>query len=110
MRSGRGIFIRGGSGQCSIRGRHVRPSCRGRVRCARASKGRCFLIRGEGTFVRQLRGRSTEKRPIVKCLEASWALKDEREGKHCGSPAEAGLAFGGAQATLRAARRLLYLQ
>jgi len=34
-------------------------------------------------------------RPTVRCLEASWALKEEREGKDCGSLAEAGLAFGG---------------
>jgi len=31
-------------------------------------------------------------------------------GKDCGTLAQAGLAYGGAQATLRAARRLLYLQ
>jgi len=37
-------------------------------------------------------------------------LKEEREGQDCGSLAEAELAFGGAQAILRAARRLLYLQ
>jgi len=75
-----------------------------------ASTGRCFLIGGEGTSVRQLRGRWTEERPVVKYLEASWALKEEREGKVCRSLAAAGLAFGGAQAILRAARRLLYLQ
>jgi len=46
----------------------------------------------------------------VRCLEASRALKEKREGKDCGSLAEAGLALGGAQAILRAARRLLYLQ
>jgi len=40
-----------------MRGRGVRHSCKGRVRCARASTGRCFLIGGEGTFLRQLRGR-----------------------------------------------------
>jgi len=51
------MFVLGGGGACSIRGRRVRPSPRGRVRCARASTGRCFLIGGEGTFVRQLRGR-----------------------------------------------------
>jgi len=72
--------------------------------------GRCFLIGGEGTSVRQLRGRYTEERPTVRCLEASLALKEERDGKDCGSLAEAGFASGGAQATLRAARRLLYLQ
>ena len=46
----------------------------------------------------------------MRCLEASWALKEEREGKDCGSQAEARLALGGAQAILGAARRLLYLQ
>jgi len=46
----------------------------------------------------------------VRCLDESWALKEKREGKDSGSLAEAGLAFGGAQATLRAARRLLYLR
>jgi len=49
-------------------------------------------------------------RPLVKCLDASWALKAEGEGKDGGSLAEAGLAFGGAQGTVMAARRLLYLQ
>jgi len=47
---------------------------------------------------------------MVSCLEASWALKEEREGKHCGSLAEARLAFKKTQASLRAARHLLYLQ
>ena len=46
----------------------------------------------------------------MRCLDESWALKAEREGKEGGSLAEVGLAFGGAQAILRAARRLLYLQ
>ena len=45
----------------------------------------------------------------MRCLDESWALKKEREGKDCGSLAEAGLALGATQATLRAARRLLYL-
>jgi len=48
--------------------------------------------------------------PSVRCLDESWALKQEREGKDGGSLATAGLAYGGAQAILRAARRLLYLQ
>jgi len=104
------MFVPGGGGACSIRGRRVRPSCRGRVRCASASTGRCFLIGGEGTFVCQLRGRYTEERPVVRCLEAFSARKEEREGKDYGSLAEAGLALGGAQATLRAARPLLYMQ
>ena len=69
--------------------------------------GRCFLIGGKGTLVRQSRGRYTGERPFVRCLDESWALKEEREGNHCGSLAEAGLAFGGAQATLLAAKRLL---
>jgi len=46
---------------------------------------------------------------MVRCLDESWALKEEREGKDWGTLAEAGLVFGGAQGTLRAARRLLYL-
>jgi len=58
----------------------------------------------------QLRGRYTEERPIVRCLDASWAMQEERAGKDWGSLAEARLAYGGAQATLRAARRLLYRQ
>jgi len=45
--------------------------------------------------VGQLRGRLTEERPIVRCLEETWALKVEREGKDCGSLAEAGLAYRG---------------
>ena len=51
-----------------------------------------------------------EESPTVRCLDESWALNEEREGKDCGSLADAGLAYGGAQATLRAARHLLYLQ
>jgi len=47
---------------------------------------------------------------MVRCLDESWALKEEWEGNDCGSLAEAGLAFGVAQAALRAARQLLYLQ
>jgi len=46
----------------------------------------------------------------VRCLDESGALKEEREGKDCGSLGEAGLAYGGVQVTLRVARRLLYLQ
>jgi len=46
----------------------------------------------------------------VRCLDESWALKVEREGKEDWSLAEAGLAIGGVQAILRAASRLLYLQ
>jgi len=51
-----------------------------------------------------------EKRLLVRCLHESRALKEEREGKDFGSLAEARLAFGGAQAILRVARCLLYLQ
>jgi len=51
------MFLPGGGGACSTRGKYVSLSCRGRMRCARASTGRCFLIGGEGTFVSQLRGR-----------------------------------------------------
>jgi len=40
-------------------------------------------------------------RPFVRRLDASWALKTEREGKDGGSLAAAGLARGGV------ARRLL---
>jgi len=47
----------GGGGACKTSGRRVRPSCRGRVRCARESTGRCFLMGGEGAFVFQLKGR-----------------------------------------------------
>jgi len=56
MSSGGGCSPRGG-GVCKTSGRRLRPSCRGRVRCARASIGRCFLMGGEGVFVFQLRGR-----------------------------------------------------
>jgi len=104
------MFVPGGGRVYRTRGRHVRPSCSGMVRCARASTGRCFLKGGEGTLVRQSRGRYTEERPFVRCLDESWALKDEREGNDGGSLAAAGLAYGGAQATLRAASRLRYLQ
>ena len=46
----------------------------------------------------------------MRCLDESWALKEEREGPDGGSLAAAGFAYGGAQATLRAASRLRYLQ
>jgi len=46
----------------------------------------------------------------VRYLEESWAVKKETEGKECGCLAEARLGSGGAQATLRAASCLLYLQ
>ena len=46
----------------------------------------------------------------MRCLVESCALKEEREGNDGGSLAAAGFAYGGAQATLRAASGLLYLQ
>jgi len=55
-------------------------------------------------------GRYREERPFVSCLDESWALKEERKRNDEGSLAAAGLAYGGAQATLRAANRLRYLQ
>ena len=75
------MFVPDGGRVCRTSGRRVRPSCRGRVRWARASTGRCFLRGGVGTLVRQSSGRYTEERPIVWCLDESWALKEEREGK-----------------------------
>jgi len=51
------MFAPGGRGACMTTGWPVRLSWRGRVRCARVSIGRCFLIGGEGVFVLQLRGR-----------------------------------------------------
>jgi len=104
------MSVPGGGRVCSTRGRRESPSCSGRVTCVRGSTRRCFLTGGEGTLVRQSRGRYTEERPLVRCLDASWALKEERDGKDCGSLAAAGFAYGGAQATLRAASRLRYLQ
>jgi len=46
----------------------------------------------------------------VRYLDESWALKAEREEMDGGSLAEAGMGSSGAQAILRVARRLLYLQ
>jgi len=63
-----------------------------------------------GNFLSPAEGAVYEERPCVRCLEESWALKEEREGKDSGSLAEAGLAYGGAHATLRAAKRLLLLK
>jgi len=51
------MSVLSGGGVCRTRGRRERPTCRGRVRWARASTGRCFLIGGEETSVRQSRGR-----------------------------------------------------
>jgi len=50
------MSVPGRQGACMLRGRRVRPSCKGRVRCARASTGRYFLSGGEGIFVCQSRG------------------------------------------------------
>ena len=38
----------------------------------------------------------------MRCLDESWALEEESDRHDCGSPAEAGLEFGGAQAIQRA--------
>ena len=65
---------RGGGGAWRTRGTRVRPSCNGRVRSACGSTRRCFLSGGEGTFVRQLRGRYTEESPLVRCLDEPLAL------------------------------------
>ena len=51
-----GMFVLGAGAACKTRGKRMRPSCRGKVRRARASIGRCFLSGGEGTFVRQSKG------------------------------------------------------
>jgi len=72
--------------------------------------GRCFLSGGKGVFHSQSMVRYREERPFVTCLDEPKARKVEREGKEGGSLAEAELAVGGAQATLRVARRLRYLQ
>ena len=42
-----------GRGAWRPSGKRVRPSWRGRVRWNSASTGKCFLIRGNGTGVRQ---------------------------------------------------------
>jgi len=54
---GGGCGFRVGGGACRMRGRRVRPSCRGRVHCAKGSTRRCFLSGGEGILVPQSRGR-----------------------------------------------------
>ena len=69
-----------------------------------------FPYRWRGDLCVPAEGEVDRGEAYLRCLEESWALKEDRKGKDCGSLAEAGLAFGGAQATLRAARRLLYLQ
>jgi len=57
MSSGRGMFDPGGGGVCRSKGKYVRPVCRGRVRCAKASTGRCFLSGIERTSIRHSRVR-----------------------------------------------------
>ena len=46
----------------------------------------------------------------MRCRDASWALKAEREGKDVSSLAEARLFVTGEQAILKAAKGPLYLQ
>jgi len=77
---------------------------------ASASTGRCFLIGGNGTPVRQSSGRYTDERPFMSPPKESWAWKREREGKEWRSLRAVGFADGGAQALRSATRRLLYLQ
>ena len=45
--SGGGMLLPAGSGSRRMRGKQGRPSCRGCVRCAKASIGRCFLMGGD---------------------------------------------------------------
>ena len=52
-----GMSVPGEGGACRTRGKPMRPSCRGRVRCARAWTGRWFLSGGEGVSVGQSRER-----------------------------------------------------
>jgi len=63
------------------RGKCKSPSRRVRVRWASASNRTSLLIGGDEMSVHQSRGRYMEERPCVRCLEESWALKMEREGK-----------------------------
>jgi len=77
------------------------PSRMARVRCASASTERYFLISGDGIPVGQSRGRYTDERSFVSCLEESWALKTEREEKEWRSLAVAGLAEGGGAGNLK---------
>jgi len=82
----------------------VRPSWKGRVRGARASTGRCFVSGGEGTSRPPAKREVYGGKAFVRCLDESWALRQEKQGKEGGSLGEAGLAYGGALATLRAAK------
>jgi len=45
----------GGRGGWKISGKRDCPSSRGRVKCARASMGRCFVMEGQGTREHQSR-------------------------------------------------------
>ena len=54
---GGGIFSPGGGGTFNTKGKRERPSLSGIVRWASASIGRCLCIGGEGTGVRQSKGR-----------------------------------------------------
>ena len=51
------MFSPGGGGTFSTKGKRERPSLSGIVRWASASIGRCLRIGGEGTGVRQSKGR-----------------------------------------------------
>jgi len=57
MSSWGGMSDPGRGGACRTRGKHVRPSCRGRLRGAKPSTGRCFLSGDKGVFVHQSSGR-----------------------------------------------------
>ena len=57
MRVAGGMLVSGGGGALRICGKRDSPSMKGIVRCARVSIGRWFLRGGEGTGVRQFRGR-----------------------------------------------------
>src|ERR1700761_6449693 len=106
MSCGGGMSEPGGGGAWRTIGRRESPSIKGTIRCAMASMGGGFLMGGGGAGVRQSSGRYTEERPLVRCLEESWALKLEREGKEAGRRAAAGFWVGGAQAARRAASLL----
>ena len=110
MSRGGGMSVLGGEGAWRTMGRRERSSMIGRIRCAIASMGKCFLMGGVGTAERQSIGRYTEVRPLVRWREESWALKTEREGREEGRRAAAGFWVGGAQAMRRAASLLRYLQ
>ena len=106
---GENLFLAGGGGLQDQR--EVREAfLQGQGEVGEGVDREVLLQWGDGVLVRQLRGRYPEERPFVRCLDESWAQKEEREGKDSGCLAGAGLAYGGAHPTLRAAKRLLYLQ